>query len=288
MGAEGELHVRKGRILGPGLRNVLRRENRRWWSPRSLLWLLLLWTVLANGPIFVLGLSVPHPATGAPAVNESAESGKITDPATIQNILVGIFCLFGGLAIVLGAIIRGHDSVLKERESGTAAWMISKPVSRSAFILAKMIANGLGLLLTVVLVQGLITYALISLFLGRSPAAATYFTGLAILGLFCLFFMVLAVSLSTLVMSRGITLGLPLLFAMGGLLLAVLCRYAGIMPSAIIQLNVLSPANLSLIAWNVIGGASLAGPDLSTVIASVLWIAGLIAAALVKFERAEL
>jgi ABC-2 type transport system permease protein len=275
---EERLRKAANRVVSTGLRNMLRRENRRWWRLRSLLWLLIVWTVLVNGLIVVLGISIP---------NLTAE-GEPVDPALVQNVMAGIFFLVGGLAIALGAIIRGHDSVLKERESGTAAWMVSKPVSRSDFVMSKMIANGIGMLATIVLVQGVITYVLIALTLGRPPDAVSFFSGLSLLGLNCVFFVALAVSLSTLFSSRGITLGLPILVAMGGFVLALLCRYSGIMPSLAAQLNVLSPANLNLLAWNAAGGTALSGTDMITVIAAIVWVAIFLAAALVKFERTEL
>jgi len=278
MVSEEPLYGARDRVVSSGLRNVLRRENRRWWSPRSLLWLLAVWTVLANCLTIVLSISIPS----------LTANGKAADPATIQNVMAAAFFIAGGLAIVLGSIIRGHDSILKEREFGTASWIISKPVSRSSFVVAKVLANCIGMLLTVVLAQGIITYLLIDLTTGRPPDPIRYLSGLAIMGLYCTFFMVFAVSLSALVMSRGIALGIPMLAAIGGMLLALLCRYGGFMPQLLIQLNILSPANLNIVAWNTVGGMFPPGPDQITIVATLAWIAALIVTAVTKFERTEL
>lgn len=242
-----------------------------------MLWLIAIWTALANGLVIILWISIP-----------GLTANSKTDPAIIQSVMTGVFFIAGGLAIALGSIIRGHDSILKERESGTASWIISKPVSRSSFVMAKMLANCIGMLLIIVLAQGIITYLLIDLTLGRPPDPVSYLHGLAILGLYCTFFMAFAVSLSALAMSRGVTLGIPMLAAMGGMLLALLCRYGGFMPQSVIQLNFLSPANLNIIAWNTARGMLPSGPDQITIVATLAWIAILIMAAVVKFEMVEL
>jgi ABC-type transport system involved in multi-copper enzyme maturation permease subunit len=50
-----------------------------------------------------------------------------------------------------------------EKRSGTAAWVLSKPGSRTAFVLSKLAANTIGIAVKLVISQGLIAY-LITLF----------------------------------------------------------------------------------------------------------------------------
>ena len=66
--------------------------------------------------------------------------------------------MIAGVVAPFAAIIMGQDAILGERLSGTAAWVLSKPLRRPAFILAKLIAYGLGLLATWVVLPGAIAY----------------------------------------------------------------------------------------------------------------------------------
>ena len=55
-------------------------------------------------------------------------------------------------------MVFAQDALIGEKRSGTAAWLLSKPVSRTAFLLAKLTADGIGILVTIVIVQGAIGY----------------------------------------------------------------------------------------------------------------------------------
>ena len=71
-----------------------------------------------------------------------------------------VFFAVAGIALPIGAIIMGQEEVLDEKRSGTAAWILSKPVSRVAFILAKVTANAIGILIIMVLLEGALAYRL--------------------------------------------------------------------------------------------------------------------------------
>jgi ABC-2 type transport system permease protein len=64
---------------------------------------------------------------------------------------ITIFFAVGGIALAIGAVIMGQEEVLDEKQSGTAAWILSKPVSRTAFIMAKIAANAIGILIILIL-----------------------------------------------------------------------------------------------------------------------------------------
>ena len=108
-----------------GLANMLAKENRGWWRTRRWWFQCLLAVFLLNGSI---------------ALN-------LQGNGSIENAGLG-FLMVSVLAGPIAGVILGQDSILGERHSGTAAWVLSKPIWRPAFILAKLIAYGLGLLVT--------------------------------------------------------------------------------------------------------------------------------------------
>jgi ABC-type transport system involved in multi-copper enzyme maturation permease subunit len=118
-----------------GLANMLAKENRGWWRTRRWWIQCLLWLVFLNGLI---------------ANSKGGVKG-------IMDVVVG-FLVVAGTVLPIGVIILGQDSILGERHSGTAAWVLSKPLRRHAFLLAKLIAYGLGFLVTGVVLPGFIAY----------------------------------------------------------------------------------------------------------------------------------
>jgi ABC-2 type transport system permease protein len=54
--------------------------------------------------------------------------------------------------------------LIKEKQSGTAAWVLCKPVTRTAFVVSRLVLNAIAILLTAVIVPGLILYITLGLF----------------------------------------------------------------------------------------------------------------------------
>lgn len=64
---------------------------------------------------------------------------------------VALFHTVGVLVVMQGVLVD-------EKKDGTAAWVLSKPATRTALILAKLIAYSLGVLTTMLLVSGAVLY----------------------------------------------------------------------------------------------------------------------------------
>ncbi len=112
-----------------------------------------------------------------------------------------------------------QDSILGEKHSGTAAWVLSKPMKRPTFILAKLVALGLGLLVTGIVLPGVIAYfQLRADGLSRLLSALNWakVTGLVYLNV--LFYLTLALMLATIFHGRGPVLGISLLVQMSGMM----------------------------------------------------------------------
>ena len=113
------------------------------------------------------------------------------------------FLMMAALCVPFAAVSLAQDSILGEKHSGTAAWVLSKPLRRPAYILAKLIAHGLGLLVAWVVLPGVVAY------LQLAEPSGGFFTPLRIAGVMgldylnLLFYLTLALMLATLFNGRG-------------------------------------------------------------------------------------
>lgn len=273
-----------------GFRNMLRKENARWWNPKSLVIQFVIWLVIINGTVAFYLFVIPPMFQTAAAVlqanNTTSEQARQIAASGLVNMTkekivnMGLQDLFGlaGLAALLGAIIMTHDSLLKERESGTAAWIMSKPMSRKAFVLSKILANSFGMVTIVILVQGIVAYAQCSIVLGSPLAVIPFLAALGVMALNVLFYMVMAISLGAFSLSRGVALGVPIIFSlMGDLVLALKPELSHFMPWT-----------LGDIAFSISNGSSMASIDVLPIIATAIFILLFVAAAIVRFEQIEL
>ncbi|HMK45811.1 MAG TPA: ABC transporter permease subunit [Methanocella sp.] len=269
-----------------GFTNMLRKELGRWWNWKSLTVQLIAWLTIINAMVATVLFIVPHVTDEGlrqQIAHELTHHGIVTGtieftPVSVANMGVSMFFLLCGMAMTIGAVIFAHDAILKERETGTAAWLLSKPLSRKAFIFAKVLANSLGMMTVILLVQGIITYALCSVELGRSIALLPFLTSLCLMGLDVLFYLLLAMMLGAFTLSRGITLGVPIVLGLvGGELLTLLP-----------DLSHYTPWSLSGMAQAVAISAPAVSVDNLTVLATVAWILLFILAAVWRFEKSEL
>ncbi|MCC6192656.1 MAG: ABC transporter permease subunit [Anaerolineales bacterium] len=172
-----------------GFANLLRKEMGAWWRTRAWLFQFLLWLSILNGMLAMLlwGIGEERPA-----------------PAQA----VEIFLILSGIALPIGGLIVGQDALIEEKQTGAAAWILSKPVSRPSVILTKLIAHGLGFLVTGVVLQGLGAYLQISAAAGRAWPAANFAAALGLVYLNLLFYLTLTLMLGALFSSRGPVLGI--------------------------------------------------------------------------------
>lgn len=251
-----------------GLGPLLAKENRKWWGTRRWWVQMLLWLGILNGLLAVVLFVLPTLTTpdGEPIMTESPLDAG-----------VGIYFGLGALALALAAPILMQDEVIGEKESGTADWILSKPVARSAFILAKAAAHSLGMALLMVMIPTLGAYLLFGLALpgGVEPGHFALAAGLMLLH--TLFYAMLALLLGVVVSNRGLVLGIAIGFFFAGQFAA------GFVPA----LDAVTPWLLPKIAVPVALGAPLAGWMLPPVVATAAWIGVFIVAALRRFARAE-
>jgi ABC-2 type transport system permease protein len=251
-----------------GLTNMLSKELAAWWRTRKGWVQCLVALLLLNGIL---------------AVDLRGNSG----PNAIENATLA-FLISAALFVPVAAVSLAQDSILGEKHSGTAAWVLSKPLRRPAYVLAKLIANGLGLFVAWAALPGIVAY------LQLLKPVDGYFTPLRIAGVMgldylnLLFFLTLALMLATFFNGRGPVLGICLVLAWAGPMPFIsdpIQKYASwlydIMPwRMLIDFNTNQPLSVYLA-----NGRPL--PTVTPIIATALWCVLFTAVAIWRMSREE-
>lgn len=274
-----------------GFNNMFSKENGAWWRTR--LWLIqsIIWLVVLNGLLAsVLRVPADTVQKAQQKIEADAAAGQTVDPtaALVGESQIGqgllVFLLFGGLAVPVAAIILGMEAIVNEKQSGTAAWVLSKPVSRKAFILSKLAASALGILITCVALQSVLAYFQVSARVGAPYPLLPFMSGIGLVYLDILFYLTLTVMLGTLFQGRGPVLGISLALALGGpSIIRVAPKFiAMLLPWTFIVPYTPSGAPLAL-------SAALGQPLESwlPVVATALWCIVFVVVALWRFEQEE-
>ncbi len=230
-----------------GFGNMLAKELGEWFHTRRWLWQLLIWLIIINGLIaFMLWV--------APMI---APDGGLPPEVT------GLFYFFSTVAMTgtIGVIILAQDEIIQEKQSGTAAWILSKPAARQAFILTKLLSNAIGALVFIVTIPGLVALGEIFLATHKVVPVGPFLVGMGVIWLALFFYLSLVILLGALFESRGpvlgIALGVMFFFQLAG---NYLPQIALVLPSSMhgIALGVVMGEPLPAMAvWGVISTATL-------------------------------
>jgi ABC-2 type transport system permease protein len=217
MASNSEFEVIGNQGRWQGLGNLLRNENRLWWHTSRWWVQTLIWLAIGNGILFLVicvapGMENP-PGQEAKAAQASGQTGDAQAPLDLLGLTV--FLKMAGIASAMGVVVLAQDTLIGEKQSGTAAWVLSKPASRSAFILSKVISHSLGILITMAVVQGGIAYLIIFFVTGKAFPLLPFSGAIGMLFLSLLFWLALTVMLSSLSNLRGMAIGIPLFLILG-------------------------------------------------------------------------
>jgi len=174
-----------------GLANLVRKELGQWWGTRMWWIQTLIWVLLLNGVTTVIML----------------QGAGMTDRELVTEA-VQTFLQVGAFAIGIGVVLTIQGAVVGEKELGTAAWVMSKPVSRSSFVLAKLIAYSVGFLATALLIPSLIFMVQAQFLLPVSLDYGQFALAVGIVALSVLFYIVLGIGLGCMFKGRGPVAGL--------------------------------------------------------------------------------
>jgi ABC-2 type transport system permease protein len=184
-----------------GFGNMLRKELSQWWGTRVWWVQILIWVFILNGITTIVALA-----------------DGITSDERLQQATQTFIQLSAG-AIAIGTVITAQGAIVGEKQLGTAAWVISKPASRSAFILAKLIAYALGFWVCAMLIPTMIFFFGTLRLVPASLSVAPFLSAVALVALCQLFYLVLTLALGAFFDSRGPIAGIGIAMAMTGLLL---------------------------------------------------------------------
>jgi len=169
-----------------GLSNMLRSGLARWFKTKTWWIHCLIWGGMA-AIIVTLGRVSP----------------------TIVELLMISF-IFTGLFPAVGVVIIMQDTIVGEKREGTASWVLSKPLSRLAFVLSKVIANSIGVLVTMIIVPFSISYTIISIVHKSLLPPLGFIGAMGVIFISHYFFLSLTLMLGTFFNNRGPVIGIPL------------------------------------------------------------------------------
>ena len=194
-----------------GLKNLLYKENQAWWSTRRWWIQALIWTLAIDGLLAVVLFVMPIAIRMDPTRN-------IADFDFVSMGLQAIFQV-GMFFLAAGVIILGQGLLVGERELGVTEWLLTKPVSRTAYVVAKFIANLGGILVTMVALPCAVAYVLFAVANRGALPLNLYLTCVLGLTLHTLFYLTLTLTLGSITESREKLLGLAMGTLFGGLVL---------------------------------------------------------------------
>lgn len=266
MSSDSEFLLAAGSDTFRGFSNLIRRENQKWWTMQHMLSRTALWVVLLDG-LLALSLFV-FPTLTDPEGRPLFEDNPLQ---MSSEMFMGI----AAIALAIGIIVAMQDTIIEEIQMGTAAWVLSKPVSRTAFIAAKLVASVVGMVLLMILPVALGAYTLFWLY---EPGAVSWpnLAGMmAVVTLHTLFYLTLALLIGTLTTRRGVLLGV----ALGSLLVG------GMVPiKALVQI---SPWQLQQVGLIFLNGLRPGSMEVTMLAATAVWCVVFVVVAVWQFDRIE-
>jgi ABC-2 type transport system permease protein len=193
------------------LGNLLRKENHTWWGTRRWWVQAWVWTAVIDGLLAVVLFVMPIAIRMDPTRN-------IADLNFVEMGLQSIFQV-GMFFLAAGVIVLGQGLLVGERELGVTEWLLTKPVSRVAYVLAKLIASLGGILVTMIALPCGMAYVLFAIANGSALPLDLYLTCVLGLTLHTLFYLTLTLMLGSVTGSREKLLGLAMGTLFGGLVI---------------------------------------------------------------------
>jgi ABC-2 type transport system permease protein len=258
--ASVRLEAAGGRGSLTGFGNLVDKEYGTWFRTRRALIHNVLWLSVINGLLLLIGLD---------------EMGR--NPYFILDELMEVFFRACGFFAAIGIVVSTQSSVLGERRLGTAEWVLSKPVTREAFVLSKFVVNGASFVGLAVLIPCVVFFLQTLLLAYLQPSLGPFLLGSLIYVEHLLFYLALTLALSTWLNSRGAVSGVAIGFMFAGF----------IMPAFLPWLLVGTPWALSEFAATAAAGRPLPAEAWQPILVTLLWTLLLVLVALWRFNREE-
>jgi ABC-2 type transport system permease protein len=256
-----------------GFANMLSKELGEWFHTRKWLWQLLIWMAVSNGFIALVFFVLPVISSIFPMAKTTID--QILKAFTImpQPEANFVFYFFSVLVMtgVFGVIILAQDEIIQEKQSGTAAWILSKPAARQGFILTKLLSNSIGILVFMIAIPGLIVQVEIFMASHKILPLVPFLAGCAVTFLVLLFYLSLVIMLGVLFDTRGKVLGLAIgVYFVCQIAKSFLPQIALALPSTMDAASMALALGQPLMAIQVVGVISIATLSLVFILVA-LW-----------------
>ncbi|MFX0094717.1 MAG: ABC transporter permease [Candidatus Hodarchaeota archaeon] len=173
-----------------GFNNLFRAELSRWFKKKVFFVRLLIWCGFTNGMPILIWLQAPN--------------------AGMESLMV--FGIFAGLISTIGIAIIMQESIVGEIKSGAASWILSKPITRKSYILAKWIGNSIGATISMILAPTFMFYVLYFLFTGEMLNLGMFLPVVVVLSLNMLFFLTFTLIMGSFQRNSSLVIGVPIAF----------------------------------------------------------------------------
>jgi ABC-2 type transport system permease protein len=263
-----------GRLAGFG--NMFGKEMGEWFRTRHWLSQLLIWFTIINGFVAFLLFGLPALASIMPEIESAQEDLFAGFPPELGTLMMyfSVVVMTGSM----GVIVLAQDEVIQEKQMGTAAWILSKPTARAAFILTKLLSNTIGLLTFIVVLPGLVALGEIYLSTHQVVPLLPFLAGAGVASLALFFYLSLVILLGVLFESRGPVLGVVFGIMFG----------CSIMKNFLPQIAYILPTSMEGIAFSIVLGMPLPAMLISQLISTAVLSTLFILVALWRFRRVEL
>lgn len=257
-----------------GFWNMLVKENGRWIKTRRWLVQSVIWLLLLNGLVTMMLYLESEVTIQGPPGSDLGPPGSDLGPPSYVDVF---FALMGSMT-PFGVMVLTQSDIVGEKQSGTAEWVLSSPLSRDAFLLSKLLVNALWIFGLLVGLQGLA----FNVVLARFGVGTVPWLDLArALGMECLhlaFWLTLTMMLGTFFSGRGPVLGIPIA-------LLILQNLSGLAAIWVPSLPQYMPKRLTEMATALAMGEPLSTwvPIASVAVCSVVFVV----VALWRFKREE-
>lgn len=255
---------RNGRF--DGFENILRKELGDWFGTRRWIVQTILWLIIINGLMAFILFAVP-------SIDPSEQVSAEENLAIALDLYFNFAILFGSI----GMIILTQDEIIQEKQSGTAAWLLSKPVSRSAFILAKLLSGLVGGLVFIAGLTAAAAYVETYLVSHQTVQLSSYLMGTGVVLLALVFYLTMVIMLGAIFEQRGALLGIAVGVLLGGLIASQFTPLV----------SYFLPVNMADIALAVVQKQPLPLAAVSQLVATGVWSLLFTSVALWVFGREE-
>jgi len=253
-----------------GFPNLLHNENLEWWGARRWLKQACLWLLILNGMVALVMFVTP----AVMQVTQDDSAGAM-DPISMG---IQAFLQIGATALAIGTVILVQGEVVGERQTGITAWILSKPVSRPAYFLSKVVTHSIGMFVIMIGFQSAVAYGLLWLANGGPLPLQPFLIGVGGLTLHTFFYLTLTLAMGVFAKTRSQVLGVAMGSLFGGMILS----------SIIHQIGLITPWSLPNILPALAMGIEIPFTTaLLPILMTAIWSIGLVAAALWKLSRLE-